>query len=117
MTDFSTVIAQFEAWLRARKLDPKDYSLAIFARDQRALGALQAELTASLEGQSWRPAWQSGGVEIHGIAIEARLRESAEAKPPAGTSNLPAAIFWPLAIAQVAFVGWLIFAALVWWRA
>lgn len=117
MTDFSTLIAQFDAWLQARKLDPKDYSLAIFARDQRALAALEAELTASLEGQSWRPAWERGGVEVHGITIETRLRESANAKPPPGASNLPATIFWPLAIAQIAFVSWLIFAAFVWWRA
>jgi hypothetical protein len=119
MNDFSSLIGQFDAWLRARNLDPKEYSLAIFARDPRALTVLQSELTTSFQGEYWRPAWEHGGVEVHGITIEARLRENADAKPQKkdpGASNLPASIFWPLAIAQVAFVSWLIFAALVWWR-
>ncbi len=119
MNDFTTLVAQFGEWLQAHNLDPKEYSLAILARDQRALAALQGELNASFQREYWRPTWEHGGVEIHGITIEARLAEGATATPREGDltmSKLPALIFWPLAIAQAAFVGWLIFASLGWWR-
>lgn len=119
MTDFTTLVGQFSQWLQAHNLDAKEYSLAIFARDQRALAALQAELNASLQREAWRPAWGQSGVEVHGITIEAKLRDSDETarrQPPAGASNLPASIFWPLAIAQVAFIVWLVFTSLIWWR-
>jgi hypothetical protein len=117
MTDFTTLVGQFSEWLQAHNLDAKDYSLAIFARDQRALTALQAELNASFQRESWRPAWGQSGVEVNGITVEARLRDSeAPRQPTAGASNLPASIFWPLAIAQVAFIVWLVFTSLIWWR-
>jgi hypothetical protein len=117
--DFTTLIAQFSQWLRAHNLDAKEYSLAIFAHDQRALAALQGELNASFQREYWRPAWEHSGVEVHGITIETKLRESVETKPRErdfSVSNLPAAIFWPLAIAQVAFFGWLVFTSLGWWQ-
>jgi hypothetical protein len=74
MNDFTALVTQFGQWLQARNLDPKDYSLAIVARDQRALTALQGELTASVQREDWRPAWKPGGVEVHGITIETNLR-------------------------------------------
>lgn len=119
MEDFTALISQFGRWLQARNLDPKDYSLTIVARDARALVALQGELNASLERAHWRPAWERGGVEIDGVAIETRLRDGVEAKPQEKESpvtGLPAAIFWPLAVAQVAFFAWLIFSSVAWWR-
>ncbi len=119
MDDFPAVISPFSRWLQARKLDPKDYSLSILARDQRALAALQAELNASFAGEHWRPVWERGGVEVHGVTIETKLRD--DGKPGAGdkeasVSSLPASIFWPLALAQAVFFGWLVFSSLGWWR-
>jgi hypothetical protein len=119
MEDFTALVSQFSRWLQARNLDPKDYSLTIVAHDPRALAALQGELDASLEREHWRPAWGRGGVEIDGIAIETKLRDIAEAKPreqESAVTSLPAAIFWPLAIAQIAFFAWLIFSSVAWWR-
>jgi hypothetical protein len=119
MEDFTALISQFSRWLQAHNLDPKEYSLTIVAQDPRALDALRDELDASLERGRWRPAWGRGGVEIDGIAIETRLRDSAEAKPrekESAATGLPAAIFWPLAIAQIAFFAWLIFSSVAWWR-
>jgi hypothetical protein len=116
MNDFTTLVGQFAQWLKAQNLDSKDYSLAILACDQRALAGLQGALDTSFQQESWRPAWQRGGVEVHGITIEAKLRES-EAKPrDRDLTSLPASIFWPLAIAQVAFFAWLVFASFGWWR-
>ena len=66
MNDFTALVTQFGQWLQARNLDPKDYSLAIVARDQRTLAALQAELSAAVQREDWRPAWTTGGVEVHG---------------------------------------------------
>jgi len=117
MEDFTTLISQFGPWLQARNLDPKDYSLAIVARDQRALTALQTELSASVQREDWRPAWTTGGVEVHGITIETRLRDDAEGRPrDFRMSDLPATIFWPLVIVQIAFFAWLIFSTVAWWR-
>jgi hypothetical protein len=119
MEDFTALISQFSRWLQAQDLDPKDYSLAIVARDPRALAALQGRLNASLQREHWRPAWERSGVEIEGIAIETRLRDGAESEPrdkDAGVTSLPAAVFWPLAIAQIAFFAWLIFSSVAWWR-
>jgi hypothetical protein len=119
MDDFTALISQFSRWLQAQNLDPKEYSLAIVAHDPRALAALQGRLNASLEREHWRPAWERSGVEIDGITIETKLRDSVEAMPrekDTGVTGLPAAIFWPLAIAQVAFFAWLIFSSVAWWR-
>ncbi len=119
MNDFPAVVGQFGEWLQARKLDPKDYSLSILARDERALAALRGALDASFAGEHWRPAWERGGVEVDGITIETKLRDGG--KPGAGdkeasVSSLPASIFWPLAIAQAVFFAWLVFSSLGWWR-
>ena len=57
MEDFTTLISEFSRWLQARNLDPKDYSLAIVARDQPKLAALQGELNVSFQRGDWRPAW------------------------------------------------------------
>jgi hypothetical protein len=80
---------------------------------------LQGRLNASLQREHWRPAWRRSGVEIDGIAIETKLRDSAEPEPrekDSSVTSLPAAVFWPLAIAQVAFFAWLIFSSVAWWR-
>jgi hypothetical protein len=117
MNDFTTLVAQFGQWLQARNLDPKDYSLAVVARDQHTLGALQNELNASIQREDWRPAWKSGGVEVHGITIETKLRDDPESKPrDFRMSDLPAMIFWPLVIVQIAFFAWLVFSTVAWWR-
>jgi hypothetical protein len=117
MEDFTTLISQLSRWLQARKLDPKDYSLAIVARDQRTLAALQGELSASVQREDWRPAWTTGGVEVHGITIETKLRDDTEGKPrDFRMSDLPAKIFWPLVIVQIAFFAWVIFSTVAWWR-
>ena len=117
MNDFTALVAQFGQWLQARNLDPKDYSLAIVARDQRTLAALQGELNASFQREDWRPVWTRGGVEVHGITIETKLRDDAESKPrDFRMSDLPATIFWPLVIVQIAFFAWVIFSTVAWWR-
>jgi hypothetical protein len=117
MNDLTTLIAQFRQWLQAHNLDPKDYSLAIVAQNQRALTSLQGELNASFQQEYWRPSWQQGGVEVAGMTIEAKLADGAQPKPrDRDPSSLPAAIFWPLAIAQVGFFAWLVFASFGWWR-
>ena len=117
MNDFTALVTQFGQWLQARSLDPKDYSLAVVARDQRALTALQGELNASLQREDWRPAWKSGGIEVHGITVETKLRDDAEGKPrDFRMSDLPATIFWPLVIVQIAFFAWVIFSTVAWWR-
>jgi hypothetical protein len=117
MEDFTTLISQLSRWLQARNLDPKDYSLAIAARDQRALAALQGELSTSVQREDWRPAWTTGGVEVHGITIETKLRDDVEGKPrDFRVSDLPGAIFWPLVIVQIAFFAWVIFTTVAWWR-
>jgi hypothetical protein len=101
---------------QARNLDPKDYSLAIAARDQRALAALQGELSTSVQREDWRPAWKSGAVEVHGITIETRLGDDVEGKPrDFRVSDLPGAI-WPLVIVQIAFFAWVILTTVAWWR-
>jgi hypothetical protein len=77
----------------------------------------QAELTASVQLEDWRPAWTTGGVEVHGITIETKLRDDAEGKPrDFRMSDLPAMIFWPLVIVQIAFFAWVIFSTVAWWR-
>jgi hypothetical protein len=117
MEDFTTLISQLSGWLQARNLDPKNYSLAIVASDQRALAAVQGELNASIQREDWRPAWKSGGVEVHGITIETKLRDDPESKPrDFRMSDLPAMIFWPLVIVQIAFFAWLVFSTVAWWR-
>jgi len=119
MNDFTALVGQFGEWLKARKLDPQGYSLAIVARDEAALSALRGELDASLQREDWRPAWKTGCVEVRGIAIATTLRDDAASKPPDRdfrVSDLPAAIFWPLVIVQIAFFAWLIFTTVAWWR-
>jgi hypothetical protein len=117
MEDFTTLISELSRWLQARNLDPKDYSLAIVARDERALAALQGELSTSVQREDWRPAWKSGGVEVHGITIETKLRDDVEGKPrDFRVSDLPGAIFWPLVIVQIAFFAWVILTTVAWWR-